>query len=324
MGLSLDFESRRARATSGTRARGTGQPRRSRGSRFQKTGSAMKPARIIRLGFLVIGTCACLGIAAPTRADSPKDYFRENCSMCHSVGGGDLGGPDLKGVTTRKDRAWLVKFLQDPKAVIDSGDPYAARLLHDAQGLVMPEPSDMTPALANALLDYIEGERTPATSGTPAAARDEPFTPADAALGRELFLGERPFANGAPACVSCHTLETVGGLGGGRLGPDLTHVYDRLGGRKGVGAWLSSPPTPIMQSLFRRSALRPEEITPLLAIIDDAGRRAGPAGMSSMVTFVLLGVGGMAAGLALLQLVWRGRLRAVRRPMVRGQIPSEP
>ena len=58
---------------------------------------------------------------------------------CHTIGGGRLTGPDLKGVTERADEAWLVDFILDPKGVIDSGDPYAAELLREARGVYMTQ-----------------------------------------------------------------------------------------------------------------------------------------------------------------------------------------
>jgi len=259
-----------------------------------------------------------------TQAQVPADYFRQNCTVCHTVGKGRLIGPDLEGVTKRKDRAWLIKFLQSPQAMIDSGDPYAAQLLKDAHGIAMPNVAGMTPDLASALLDLIEGAPGPAKSELAGVAiSDRPFTPSDIAIGQQIFLGEQPLAKGGPACVSCHTLGTIGGLGGGRLGPDLTQVFDRLGGRKGLGAWLSAPPTQTMQSIFRNHALQPDEILPLLAVIDDASNRSRPADTSSLAKFVLFGFSGMLVGLALLQLAWRGRFRSVRRTIVRAQVRGE-
>ena len=277
-----------------------------------------------RIGLLAISACACLGTPAVMHAQVPADYFRQNCTVCHTVGKGRLIGPDLEGVTKRKDRAWLIKFLQSPQAMIDSGDPYAAQLLKDAHGIAMPNVAGMTPDLASALLDLIEGAPSPAKSELAGVAiSDRPFTANDVVTGEEFFLGERPLAKGGPACVSCHTLGTIGGLGGGRLGPDLTQVFDRLGGRKGLGAWLSAPPTQTMQSIFRNHALQPDEILPLLAVIDDASNRSRPADTSSMAKVVLFGFSGMLVGLALLQLAWRGRFRSVRRTIVRAQVRGE-
>ena len=72
-------------------------------------------------------------------------------------------------------------------------------------------------------------------------------------------------------------------------------------------SWLSAPPTQTMQSVFRNHARQPEEILPLLALVDDANKRSQPADKSSMAKFVLSGISGMLVGLAVLQLAWRGR-----------------
>ncbi len=273
-----------------------------------------------RSGFS-LGWAAVLLFSLPAAAGAQQaaDYFRQNCAGCHTIGGGRLVGPDLKDVTQRKDRAWLAKFLQNPKAVIDSGDAYARQILQEARGVIMPTLPGMTAGRAGELLDYLEAEsKGGAAQAAAPAISDRPFTPQEVALGRDLFLGTRPLGSGGPACASCHTLGTLGGLGGGRLGPDLTRVYERLGGRQAVGAWLSAPATPTMQTLFKSRPLRPEEIGPLLAAFEDAASQApAPAGPSA--GFLLLGFGGLALGLAGLQLGWRRRFTAVRRPLVEGR-----
>lgn len=281
--------------------------------------------RRLGLGCLLAGGLTLqLALPAPGQAQQPADFFKQNCMSCHTVGGGRLVGPDLKDVTQRKDRAWLVKFLQNPKALIDSGDPYAVQLQQEARGVVMPTLPGITPDLAGNLLSFIEAEsKSPTSQAAGPAVSDRPFTPADVAAGRDLFLGRRPLIGGGPACVSCHTLGTLGGLGGGRLGPDLTRVYERLGGRTGVAQWLSAPGTPTMQSLFRRKPLTPEEILPLLAMIEDAAGKGQPAPAGPPLNFLLVGFGGMVLGLVGLQMVWRARFRAVRRPLVRGRVRGE-
>ena len=273
---------------------------------------------------LLFGLILLLAYPAVASAQQAADYFKQNCVACHTIGGGRLVGPDLKDAMQRKDRAWLAKFLQDPKAMIDSGDAYAVQMQQEAHGVVMPTLPGMTPSRVGELLDYIETESKGgvAQAATPAVS-DKPFTSQDIALGRDLFLGIRPLADGGPACGSCHTLGMLGGLGGGKLGPDLTRVYERLGGRKGVGAWLSAPATPTMQAIFKTRALQPDEIGPLLAAFEDAALQApAPAGPSA--GFLVLGFGGMALGLVGLQFGWRRRLRAVRRPLVRGRKRGEP
>lgn len=252
------------------------------------------------------------------KAQQAADFFQQNCTSCHTIGGGRITGPDLKDVVKRKDRIWLERFVQNPKGMIDSGDPYALQLQQEARGTLMPTVPGLNPQMAKWLLDMIEEESKLAKSRFAGMSiSDRPFTPADVIAGMQLFTGMRQLSKAGPPCISCHTLGTVSGLGGGRLGPDLTRVYERLGGRKSVGTWISAPATPTMQSVFRQHPLQSEEILPLLAVFEDASRRSQPADSSTQLNFFLAGLGGVSLSLALMGWIWRGRLGSVRRTMVR-------
>ena len=108
-------------------------------------------------GALLLAALLLAAESAPAQQPS-TDFFKQNCISCHTIGGGRLAGPDLKNVTQRKDRAWLVQYLQNPKAMMDSGDPYALQLQQEARGVVMPTVAGMSPAQAQLLLDMIEAE----------------------------------------------------------------------------------------------------------------------------------------------------------------------
>lgn len=254
----------------------------------------------------------------PARAQEAAEFFKQNCASCHTIGGGRLTGPDLKDVTQKKDRDWLARFILDPKAVIDGGDSYAQQLVQEARGVVMPTLAGMNRARAESLLDLIEAEsklERSAFAGVQVLTR--PFTPEEIAQGRNIFRGGQRLADGGPACISCHTVQGLAALGGGRLGPDLTTVYERLEGRKGLTAWLSAPATPTMQPLFKAHPLRAEEITPLVAYMEDAARRGGTADALDPLKFFLLGLAGAVGSFAVFQAVWKNRFRAMRRPLVR-------
>ncbi len=269
---------------------------------------------------------ALLSLARHSLAQEMAEYFRTRCTSCHTIGGGRLTGPDLKDVMQQaaangKDREWLIRFMQDPQAMIQSGDAYALKLQHETPGnAVMPTQPDMTRQLAGSLLDLIEAESKLERSqfaGSPISLA--PFTPEDAQIGRELFLGTQSLTGGGPPCVSCHTVGGVATLGGGRLGPDLTLVNERLGGPKGLSTWLLSPPTPTMQSVFLAQPLKPEEIHVLAAFLNQSAQQGAPADMSGPLGFFLLGLGGAVAGLVLLDGLWNKRFRGVRHSLVHGQ-----
>src|SRR5919202_2983541 len=76
--------------------------------------------------------------AQPLALDQGGYLFRTRCLGCHTVGNGDGIGPDLAGVTDRRDRAWLERYLAEPDQVLASGDPIAAALFARYNRVPMP------------------------------------------------------------------------------------------------------------------------------------------------------------------------------------------
>ena len=116
-------------------------------------------------GSLAVGVCRAVAMAAiifglsqRLRGQDTPDYFRQNCLSCHTIGGGRLTGPDLKDVTQRKDRNWLASFMMNPRAVLDSGDAYALKLLEESRNVPMPTLPGLDRERADKLLDLIEAE----------------------------------------------------------------------------------------------------------------------------------------------------------------------
>jgi len=254
----------------------------------------------------------------PLGAQEASDFFRQRCVSCHTIGGGRLTGPDLKNVQGRQEREWLVRFLLDPRAVIQSGDAYAQQLYEDSRRVMMPRVAGMTEDLANAVLDLIEAESALEESRFKGLRiSDRPFTPADVALGKEFFTGNRALANGGSMCLGCHTVRGLDSLSGGRLGPDLSRVYERLGGRTNMGAWLYAPASATMGPLFRGHPLEEEEILSLLAYFEDAAKRGGEDDTVALLNFFFLGLGGMILALAIFDGIWKKRFRGVRAALVK-------
>jgi mono/diheme cytochrome c family protein len=252
-------------------------------------------------------------------AQEAVTIFRQSCMSCHTVGGGRLVGPDLKNVEERQNREWLVGFIVDPKGVLAAGDPYALQLKDEAAGVVMPPIVGMTREQAEAILDLIAAESMlEASQFAGLDIGDEPFSEADIELGKAMFRGDVRLENGGPSCLSCHTVEGLGGLGGGRLGPDLTRVYERLQGRKNLASWLLAPATETMQPIYAKASLTNEEILPLVAYLEDEARTGKEDTTTAQVIFLLLGLGGTALGFVAADSIWSGRLRGVRRSLVRG------
>jgi nitrite reductase (NO-forming) len=116
---------------------------------------------------------------APTDpvAVSGKLAFETKCLACHSIAGGDKLGPDLHGVTQRRDAAWLARWLKSPDQVLQS-DAAAKEMLAKYK-LPMPN-QNLTDAEIKEFIAYfkwadanvkVQGTRQPQAS-TPSATKN--------------------------------------------------------------------------------------------------------------------------------------------------------
>ena len=261
-----------------------------------------------------------LGFSSAVSAQDTPDYFKANCMSCHTIGGGPLAGPDLKNVETKKggkDRAWLINFMMDPKGVIASGDQYADRIKRESNNVTMPTLPGLNKARAEKLLDLIAAESKLKKSQFEGIKfSNKPFTVKDVANGKNIFLGLTAMEKGGTSCVSCHSMYDISALGGGRLGPDLTKVYGRLKGRKGLSTWLVAPGTETMLPIFKKHPLNKDEIHALVAYFDSSAKETPSQPGTSRTMFFLFGLVGAAVVIFLFDFLWKWRFHAVRKPLV--------
>ena len=106
----------------------------------------------------------------PTRdyADAPElrsislgeQLFRTRCTTCHTITGNESAGaigPDLLGVTVRREPEWLLNWLRAPDQMLADQDPIAMALYEKYDQLNMPN-MRLNQEEAMSLLDYIEEE----------------------------------------------------------------------------------------------------------------------------------------------------------------------
>jgi protein SCO1 len=80
--------------------------------------------------------------------------FRTRCESCHTLGGGEGLGPDLIGVTARRERSWLARWIREPDKMIEEGDPQALALYAQYRELAMPN-LRLEHTEVNALLEFL-------------------------------------------------------------------------------------------------------------------------------------------------------------------------
>lgn len=221
-------------------------------------------------GLALLGLLGCVGNGYSQTAAA--GVFSTRCSSCHTFGKGDKVGPDLKGVTARRERSWLMGWIRSSGGMIKSADPTARGLFKKYGGQRMPD-FDLPVEQVAALLDYLASGGPDADAQ--AQVRDAAnATPEELRLGEQLFVGAVALASGGTACVSCHTVASRGALGG-TLGPDLTSAYAKYRDR-GLYQYLLRACLPRSPLVNGRSALTEAESLALRAFLraSDPARRA--------------------------------------------------
>ena len=93
---------------------------------------------------------------SPSRMPDKREYFfQSRCGACHTIGDGDRVGLDLAGVTKRRDRAWLRRYLAEPDRMRAEGDPIATALFAKYNNVPMPNLRLSSIEVAG-LLSYLE------------------------------------------------------------------------------------------------------------------------------------------------------------------------
>ncbi|GFO64339.1 cytochrome c [Geomonas paludis] len=243
--------------------------------------SPFTPIRFILAIFLIAA------VSGTALADGGKELFDKHCASCHSIGGGDGGGPDLKGVGAKRPAEWLVKIITDPGKLTAEKDPAQAELVKKF-GFEMPNVG-VSRGDAEKIVAFLGGGGTAAPAGAataasgkeaaaPAPAAGETPQPAEVvvtrellATGRDLFTGKQRFAKGGAPCVSCHRFDYPG-IYGGALAADLTNLYGKMG-ETGVRGVLKSLSFPVMKKIYADRPLTDEESTALTALFKDAAAR---------------------------------------------------
>lgn len=84
-----------------------------------------------------------------------EELFRSRCDSCHSLGTESRLGPGLQGVTNRRDKAWLTRWLKTPDQMLAEKDIIAIELFKQYKQLPMPN-LRLSDADVNALITYME------------------------------------------------------------------------------------------------------------------------------------------------------------------------
>jgi mono/diheme cytochrome c family protein len=251
-----------------------------RGSKQTEDATSRSFSFAVATTSLFAAVSVSLLVSSGARAAEPhqleaKKIFNQRCTACHTFGKGVKVGPDLKGVTARRQRPWLLKFIRSSQAVIKSGDPVARSLFAEFKQQRMPDWTDLSEAQVTTILDWLAANGP--DQKEPDERSAELATEADLEKARGLWSGRVPLANGGLSCASCHSIRhDDGSKRGGTLGPDLTAAYARYRDRA-MTLHLKRPCTKRAPEMSSDVYLTPEESFAIKAYLRRASVNATTA-----------------------------------------------
>lgn len=220
------------------------------------------------------------------KSDPVAARFVNTCAGCHSLTGAKLTGPELSHVAVWPEAQLTAAIKRMEAKVGPQSDMDIAALARFLKA------TDVRERIA------LETERIRSQF----AAKLEVGSPT---RGKALFQGREPMANGGLSCASCHQVEGKGG----RLGPDLTGVYKKMGELPLMSS-LDKVGFKIMAAHYQRHPVTRQEAVHLVAYLKMLDAAAVSAPPPRDLTAVM-GTGLAAVGF--IGLVVYGRQGQVRR-----------
>ncbi|NQY68653.1 MAG: cytochrome c [Flavobacteriales bacterium] len=113
----------------------------------------IKAKTILVVTILIISTVL---ISSNSHAElDGENLFKQNCASCHKTNTKRLVGPGLQGSRERQGNEWVIKWTQNSKELIASGDMYANEVYEQFNKSAMP-PQNLKDEEIMAIFDYID------------------------------------------------------------------------------------------------------------------------------------------------------------------------
>lgn len=254
-------------------------------------------------------------ILLPGRAEAQnegKQLFEKNCMVCHKLGGGKLVGPELVGVTEKREHDWLIKFIRNSQEMVEAGDPIAVQVFEENNKVPMQPFPNLTDADIENIIDYIKNWTPEAKPEfTVDINKREGFTAEEIQAGEKLFHGKMAFENGGTqTCVSCHYTQNINNLDWNPSIYDLAKAFMEKDGMN-MYVSLTEPTSNVMKTAHKEYKLTEKEMFNIAAYLSDYAKsgqevkpiKKFPTRLTLFIVFAVL------MTLALIDLIFTKKVR---------------
>ena len=134
------------------------------------SGMKRRDSLSVSLLHILLGLFLAHSQPAPAAASvqQGQKLFTQKCTACHTIGKGKLIGPDLSGVTTRREESWLKRQIKEPQRMIAEKDPIVMELLKESNNVPMV-PLGLSDAEVESVIAYLKSteQQASVTTGLP-------------------------------------------------------------------------------------------------------------------------------------------------------------
>lgn len=284
------------------------------GKEIHSTGTGCIAPRVVAASLLTL--CMAFACSANALGQDSEALYREKCSGCHSIGGGDLVGPDLARCATWPDSELeeSIKRMEANTGPLTDAEVNALKAyLKNAK----PK-SDSAAKSSSGTTSSVSspgGKDAPSTSpasdanSLKAAFGESSAEPASVENGRKLFWGDEAFKNGGMSCIACHSVDG----NGGNMAPDLTGISKKMAAPALVSA-CEHTPYKVMKTAYKSHTILHQEALDLQAYFSSLKE---PHSQPKKPQVALIGCGFAGVVFAIIAFGYRGRNKSVRSKLQR-------
>ncbi len=127
-----------------------------------------------------------VGSADPAVIDAGAALFKNNCVVCHSAGSDVIVGPGLAGITKKRSESWLISWIKNSQALIQSGDADAIAIYNEYNKQAMPSFASLSDDEVKSILAYVDAQANVAAA-TPTTVSGPEGTTAGENVGTEAM-----------------------------------------------------------------------------------------------------------------------------------------
>ena len=210
------------------------------------------------VAFISFGTTKALA------GDTATQLYTEKCAGCHTIGGGNLVGPDLN-LSAKWGMADLSKAI---KAMEKNVGPLTDEEVESLASYIKTAKASSNstgsePANASTISSQAVSAPGVVSTGAPAEGQKPIAEAASGLRGKQLFSGSESFKNDGLSCIACHQVDHAGGT----LGPDLTGIAEKMSEASLVSA-CEHTPYKVMKSAYREQPITHQEALDLGAYLN--------------------------------------------------------